>query len=106
MCNKIKQDFNLAFTFKMIIIFLILLFSTEIFEKSNHCKIYKVDYKSFEPYINITYFKLKPINRYLSVINADGFLKQTYTNGIVIQFFKKKIFFLNNLFRSMDNFLN
>lgn len=79
----------------MIILLHILLLLTEILGNSKHCKFYKADFETFEPYIS--HFKLNPINRYLSVINLDGILKANYQNGIVIIYFIY-ILFSNFLF--------
>lgn len=71
------------FKAKNAMVFIMYILILKVYSKSRHFKILKADFKGFEPYSNITYFKIKPINRYLSVINADGYLKRSYTDGIV-----------------------
>lgn len=51
--------------------------------KTRHFKIFKADVRGFEPYANVSYFKLRPVNRYISEIDVEGFLKHEYKNGYV-----------------------
>lgn len=95
------------FKTKSAITFIIFVLVSKVYSKSRHFKILKADFHGFEPYSNITYFKVKPINRYLSVINANGFLKRSYRDGMVNLYYLclyfKSVF---NILRPMDNFSN
>lgn len=81
---------------------IILLLFEVAYSKKRYYKCFKVDIKAYEPYANVTFFKLKPINRNLAVLNADVVLKRDFENGLVstyvyvyfkIDIFLKSIYF-------------
>lgn len=70
-------------------VLLLIIFLKTVHSKQRIFKFFKADVKAYEPYGNITFFKLKPINRHLAVINAEGYMKQDFKNGLLhIQIFK------------------
>lgn len=74
-------------------ILIIFLFFNTAHSKKRYFKFFKADIKGYEPYTNVTYFKLKPINRNLAVVNADIVLNRDFENGLVSMYFSKSAYF-------------
>lgn len=66
---------------------LIFLISFSAVHPKRHYKFFKGDVKAYEPYANVTHFRIKPINRHLAVVDGEGYLKRELKNGKVRMLF-------------------
>lgn len=71
---------------RKLILFGILLCLSTAYSKKRYYKFFKAEIKAYEPYANVTFFRLKPINRNLAVVNAEVNLKRDFKNGMVSTF--------------------
>lgn len=77
----INLDLNNDMSIHLLLIFLACFQSNSL--KTRRYKFFKGYLKGNEPYTNVTLFKLKPINRHVTLVSAEGYLKKELTNGMV-----------------------